>query len=185
MSDASPRKSPLHRAVGEALRVAVEKFPGARLLLDKACDPSAPAQIPLFGSTDLSRRTCLCSVDAAVLDPERRLRLIVEIEESNVKPTQVCGKFLTAAFSEGASYRGHFYAKASSVHFIQVLDTSRLKIHKTSKVGQWTRIEEAIGALPTIGNITEYTMICGHLEQFQLDQPGCQQLFEAVGRALA
>ena len=59
-----------------------------------------------------------------------KVRLIVEIEESDVKPTQVCGKFLCSALSRYYIHEAEGNTPvemSANVAFIQVVDTSGLK----------------------------------------------------------
>jgi hypothetical protein len=104
------------------------------LIRDKACGGNQ--WIPLFLSDAKSRKTELCNVDLLVLK-DNKIRLIVEIEESNVKPTQVCGKFLCSALSRYYIHEaeGNIPVEmGANVAFIQVVDTCDLKIDRTSKL---------------------------------------------------
>ncbi len=47
----------------------------------------------------MSRATEYCNVDL-LLFKDDKIKAIVEIEESNVKPTQISGKLLTSALSK-------------------------------------------------------------------------------------
>ena len=117
---------------------------GYCLIRDEAC--GGDQHIPLFHAIDKSRATEYCNVDLLVLK-DNKIRIIVEIEKSNVKPTQVCGKFLTSAL---ASYYIHNSKSnepiemGESVTFIQVVDTSKLVKDKTSKFEQWKALERSI-----------------------------------------
>jgi hypothetical protein len=75
---------------------------------------------------------------------EGKIKMIVEIEESNVKPTQVCGKFLTSALSKyyiHETQNNQPIEMDEKVTFIQILDTSRLVRGKTKKLKQWKQLE--------------------------------------------
>jgi len=73
-----------------------------------------------------------------------RIKVIFEIEESDVGLTQVFGKFLTSALSSYHISRDNkTYAMDKSVLFLQILDTSKLKSDKTKKVKQWGNIEKS------------------------------------------
>ena len=77
---------------------------------------------------------------------DNKIRVIIEIEESDVKPTQICSKFLSSAL---ASYYIHHsenntpIGMSDSVLFLQILDTSKLE-EKTSKIDQWENLEKSI-----------------------------------------
>lgn len=99
---------PLHLAIGGILEDVHQALPddrraGCALIKDPACvgGPSphyvrVPQNIPLFCSTVRSNPTEYCSVDALVM-LGGTIKVIVEIEESALGPTQVFGKFLTSA----------------------------------------------------------------------------------------
>jgi hypothetical protein len=81
--------------------------------------------------------------------------MIVEIEESNVKPTQICGKFLTSALASyyiHNSKRNEPIGMDGSVTFIQIVDTSKLVKEKTSKFKQWKALEESINRIIPLKN---------------------------------
>lgn len=86
----------------------------------------------LFCSQDKSTKTKYCDVDMLILK-DNKIRVIIEIEEANVKPTQICGKFLVSALSSYYIHRTGNYIpinKNDSVSFIQIVDISKLKKKK-------------------------------------------------------
>jgi hypothetical protein len=90
--------------------------------------------------------------------------MIVEIEESNVKPTQICGKFLTSALSKYYIHdtkRNEPIEMDDSVSFVQIVDTSKLVKDKTSKFKQWKALEESINRTIPIKNsrIVSYKLL--------------------------
>lgn len=95
MSEKTTFEHPVHMAVGECLRSYSKKF-GMTCYLDPACGGST--FLPLF-TDGHSRKTETCKVDALIVR-ENRIKLVVEIEESNIKPTQILGKYLTTAVSK-------------------------------------------------------------------------------------
>jgi hypothetical protein len=119
-------------------------------------------RIPLFYDREKSRETEYCNVDLLVLK-ENKIKAIIEIEESNVKPTQTCGKFLTSAL---ARYYIHENKENEPVEmnnyvaFIQIVDTSKLK-KNSAKPKQWKALERSIqGILPLRNSrITSYMLI--------------------------
>jgi len=110
-----------------------------------------------------SRKTEYCNVDLLVLK-DNKAKMIVEIEESNVKPTQICGKFLTSALSKyyiHDSKRNEPVEMANSVSFIQIVDTSKLVRGKTAKPKQWKALEESINRILPLkdSKITSYRLL--------------------------
>jgi hypothetical protein len=148
----------MHKAIGNIFKNALP--PNYSLIRDKAC--SGKQRIPLFYIAKKSRETEYCNVDLLILK-KNKIRIIVEIEESNVKPTQICGKFLTSALA-------HCYIHNSksnepiemdeSVTFIQIVDASKLVKDRTAKFTQWKTLEESINKIIPLKNskITKYRL---------------------------
>ncbi len=160
------RKHPLHRIVGQC--ISSYRFPSCKIIKDSAC--GGQQNIPLFCSKDKSNRTEYCNVDLLILK-DSKIRVIIEIEETDIKPTQICGKFLTSALS---SYFIHEcknnvpVGMGDSVFFIQVLNTSRLK-EGTVKPDQWRNLEKSIRKiLPIEGSrIRKYKLLYGNVSEFK------------------
>lgn len=149
----------MHETIGDLFEDALP--PNYSLIRDKAC--GGKQRIPLFYTSKKSRETEYCNVDLLILK-ENKISIIVEIEESNVKPTQICGKFLTSAI---ASYYIHDSKRNKpvemdeSVTFIQIVDTSKLMKDKTSKFKQWKAIENSINKIIPLkdSKITMYRLL--------------------------
>ena len=139
------KKHSLHLKMGDLFeKVIKESNSWCKLIRDEAC--GGDQHIPLFVEPKKSRQTEYCNVDLIVLC-NNKIRIIVEIEESNIKPTQVCGKFFTAALSKyfiHESTNDEPIKMDEKVTFIQFLDISKLKRGKTSKIEQWKNIENSI-----------------------------------------
>jgi hypothetical protein len=151
----------IHKRVGKIFQRAISTNPNLTLLQDQAC--GGKQHIPLFFSPKKNRVNEFCNVDLLVLK-DGKIKIIVEIEESNVKPTQVCGKFLTSALAK------YFIHKSKEdkpiemderVTFIQILDTSKLVKGKTKKVDQWKLLEKSIISIMPLKNsrITTYRIL--------------------------
>jgi hypothetical protein len=138
-------KHPLHLEIG---RKIIEKFSGRselKMIRDPACGGSQ--HIPLFRDSKKKRETQYCNVDLLILK-NGKVRVILEIEEADIKPTQICGKFLTSALSRCYIHDkdGGVVDMDASVLFIQFVDTSKLK-DKSLKKDQFNMIEESIRAV--------------------------------------
>jgi hypothetical protein len=122
------------------------------LIADEACGGNQ--RITLFSDSIKSRKTEYCNVDLLVLQ-NNKIKILAEIEESNVKPTQICGKFLASALSKffiHQSLNDEWTGMSSNVAFIQILDNSKLK-ENTSKIKQWKALEKSINdILPIKGS---------------------------------
>jgi len=177
---------PLHKIVGSQIKG--NDFPHCKIKRDPACaDPSSGRyqSLPLFCSDDKKNETEYCNVDMLIIR-EDKVRVIIEIEEADIKPTQICGKFLTSALS---SYFIHESEKDpipmdDSVLFIQVLDTSKLKMSKTSKIKQWKNLEKSINNILPIkgGNIKEYKLFYDNPLEFEKGKSN--ELVNCIKKAL-
>ncbi|RJS72879.1 hypothetical protein CW714_04015 [Methanophagales archaeon] len=173
---------PLHKIVGECINSNV--FPNCKIIKDPAC--GGQQNVPLFCSRDRSNETEYCNVDLLIIK-DNKIRVIIEIEETEVKPTQICGKFLTSALS---SYYIHDsenntpIGMSGSVLFIQILDTSQLK-EKTSKIKQWGNLEKSIKNLLPIGKIRKYKLLYGTIPDFKNRKGNkCAELIACIKEAL-
>ena len=151
------KRHPLHLKIGDIFQLV---FPD-NLIKDTAC--GGDQHIPLFVSADKSRKTEYCNIDLLVLK-DNAVKIIVEIEESNIKPTQVTGTFLTAALSKYYIHRKNKNKRlrmAEDVTFIQFVDTKKLKGDRTSKKEQFSNIEESINWILPLkdSKITHYKIL--------------------------
>lgn len=171
-------KHSFHRLIGDIIS---ENITGEdiRILKDPACEPEGHV-LPLYYSNRKEngdseklknrRERIFTNVDLLILK-ENKIKVIIEIEESNVKPIHIFGKFFAAAFS---SYYFHplegegKIEMADSVLFIQILDTSNLKEGKTAKIEQWENIKKSIQRISPIekSNIDQYKIFYGDEAEF-------------------
>jgi hypothetical protein len=146
----------LHKKIGCLLR---EKFQSGNtdVILDEACDnrESGKQQISLFAGDVKSRKSNLCKVDAMIVEGDS-CKAVIEIEESNLDPTTVCGKYLTTALSSYYLRKGEreIELKESGVFFLQVMDARELTEDKKEKL---QTIAELINA-----------NLCGCVKQYAL-----------------
>jgi len=165
----------LHKIIGKIIKENF-KSEGLQVLLDRAC--RGEQNLPLFSSRTKSRATEMCNVDILIMK-NGKIKVIFEIEESDVKPTQICGKFLTSALS---SYyidkEDNKYPMDNSVLFIQILDTSKLNVDKTSKLKQWAHIEESIqkNILVKESRIQKYKLFSYNKKKFTEKTKEAQEL---------
>lgn len=172
---------PLHLKIGDIFQ---EVFSDS-LVKDTAC--GGDQHIPLFVSTEKSRKTEYCNVDLLVLK-DSTVQVIVEIEESNIKPSQVTGKFLSPALSKYYIHRKTQYnpvRMAEDVTFIQFVDTIKLKGDRTSKIDQFSNIEESINKILPLknSNITRYRLISTNLEKMknQVEVDSLKKYLRSIG----
>lgn len=132
---------PLHQAIGRVLDLCRSSLPAEEqaacvLIKDPACLSGTtphyvrvPQNIPLFCSEEKGNDTEYCNVDALILLADK-IKVIVEIEESALGPTQIFGKFLSSAAARCYIHDadgGNPVYKDDDVLFVQIMDTSSLK----------------------------------------------------------
>ncbi len=177
--------NPLHIGIGKALSEYLGSRENVILLRDAACGGNQRERqhIPLFCNENRSRETEYCNVDLMVLK-DNKIKVIIEIEESNVKPTQVCGKFLTSALSKHYLHHSGQAKMDKSVTFIQILDTSALVNGRTSKISQWDYLAKSINEILPLrshNSIKNYVLLACSLNDFEQKKP---ELFSALDDAL-
>lgn len=147
----------LHMRIADRLEAALSGV--CTVLRDKAC--GGAQHIPLFVGFDKSRATGYCNVDLLIRQGAL-VRGIIEIEESDIKPTQICGKFLTSALATFYEHKndGRLPLGGASLFFVQVVDSSNLKRERTAKFKQFENLQQSIGQLLPLGQspITKYRL---------------------------
>lgn len=159
---------PLHKTIGKLIDQTFSEK--CKIIKDPACETTKGElqNVPLFCSEEKSNKTELCNVDILMLE-NNAIKVIIEIEEANVKPTQICGKYLTSALSHFFIHKSHgIIPMDSNVLFVQILDDSKLE-DISSKPKQWENIEKEICRILPVHNspIKMYKIIGGNKETFQ------------------
>jgi len=159
-------RHPLHKVIGDMIQES--DFPNCTIIKDPACGGNQ--NIPLFCSLVKSNQTEYCNVDLLILK-DNEIRVIVEIEEANITPTKIFGKFLTSALSSYYIHRTQNdvpIGMGNWVSFIQILDMSKLEVDKTAKFNQWEYIENSIQSIVPIKNskIGDYKIFFGDISNF-------------------
>jgi len=147
----------LHKII--AKRLAKQIPESCKLLVDYACGGSQ--RLPLFLDKPKSRKTTCCNVDMLVLQ-NHTIRVIIEIEETDIKPTQVCGKFLTSVLGLYFIHKccdTHIVEKSSDgVLFLQVVYTPNRGM-KSVKYKQLNLIENRIQKILPLNRVTHYKLL--------------------------
>jgi len=135
-------KHPLHREIGEHLANKLKKNDNIKILRDDAC--GGKQKISLFLTNDNTADSRLCQVDMMILK-DNEIKIIIEIEESNIKPVQIFGKLFASTLAKYYIHEteDNVISMADDVCFIQVIDTKDLK-KKSKKPEQLKNIEKAI-----------------------------------------
>ena len=150
---------PLHISVAQEVRKRLD-IKNFELLFDPACDDKEHHQLPLFIGGTKARETRMCCVDILVMQ-DRKVRAIVEIEESGFHPTKICGKFFQAVLANYYIHDSHLNERipfADKVIFFQVLDRSKFPEPVSKKGIQAEIIEKEINRTLPLRQIKEYRL---------------------------
>ena len=97
------------------------------------------------------------------------MKVIIEIEESDIKPVQICGKFLVSALSKYFIHERYGVVEMNdSVLFLQILDSSKLKPDRTFKLEQFKNLEKSIQSVIPLKDscIDNYRIFYGDSSEF-------------------
>ncbi len=147
----------LHKKIGNELETYVKKFSNCRVIKSPEC--GGERKIPLYCSKENGHDTNYCEVDLLILSGDK-IKVIVEIEESDKEPIHIFGKFLASALSPYYIYNSKIYKMDDSVTFIQMIDASKLK-GKSSKCEQFANMKKSIQFIIPVKNskIDRYELI--------------------------
>lgn len=153
---------PLHITIAKI--ILETKMSGCHVILGKDC--GGDQNIQLFCKCEAEMATRFCSVDAIVLK-DGKVVIVIEIEESDIRPAALCGKVLVSALAQHFIHRGKAYPIAPHANFIQVIDTKDLPPN-SSKLPQCQHLIELIRTtLSTSGRDMEYDIFHGDVAEFE------------------
>lgn len=153
----------LHKTIGDILSDA---FPELEIVKDPAC--GGDHLVSLFCNEQKSRETKYADVDMIILK-DGKVKVIIEIEESDIRPVYICGKFLVSALSNYFIHDRHGVIEMDdSVLFLQILDSSKLKNDGTSKLEQFKNLEKSIQSVIPLkdSSIDSYRIFYGDVSEF-------------------
>jgi hypothetical protein len=181
---------PLHESIGKALKSVY----GGYAKLDTACLGASSSEgercrLPLFllekdevgkDLTGVKSERVMCNVDAMIYH-NNQIKVIIEIEEADNKPTQVLGKYLTTAISTHYIAGENAPEPLKDVLFIQIIDTSGLSAnsHKPNKFDIIdAKIKDIANAInDSTGTVSEYQL---HSINGKDDKDGITAVSEAI-----
>ena|ERR1700685_3082045 len=173
---------PLHEAIGDILRSIQLERPELKMLLDNACGGKGQ-QIRLFGDEPVGNSSCLAWVDAAIVFKDE-IKVVIEIEETNVRPLYLCGKVLATALCNYSSRNGRKTLLADSMLFIQVIKEPERRdgAKASAKVQQCEYLEKKINEiLTTVGNrVRKYCFHHGLAQSFAPQAVGAAELRQEI-----
>jgi len=157
-------KHPFHKIIGDIFDKKNFPFKGIKILRDSAC--GGDHTLPLFCYDVRSYATRYACVDLMIIK-EGKIKVIMEIEESNVKPLHLFGKYLASAMAEYYIYGEEKVEMDKSVVFIQILDTSKQK-SKSVRNEQWENVKKSIRSIipVNVSSIKKYKIFHGNQSDF-------------------
>lgn len=165
------KNNPFHRTIGELLGNKIGEY---NTVKDPTCGGNH--KLRLFLSENTREDKC-CDVDL-LLFKDKKVKVIIEIEETGIEPTKVCGKFLASAISHCCitKPKGDLLNMSDSVLFIQIIN--KLGLTSERRIGQFERIEQSINKIiPTlrkrkISKMMKYELFHGGKEDFESKEKG-------------
>ncbi len=180
-------KHELHSVVGDLVANEIE-VNNTEVVRDSAC--GGTQRIPLFLG-EKERGNVLTNVDLMILR-DNKIKVIVEIEESDLTPLHICGKFLAPLLCDKyihSTEENREIGMDTAVMFIQILDKTKLP-EKTKKEEQGKKIEEAINKFVKQDEkfpIKEYKLIYGDADTFTNGDKGnelIRHIMEFLGKKM-
>lgn len=144
-----------HKKIGEVISKNFEDF---SILKDNVC--GGKSLLALCYDSERYKSE-FSEVDMIILK-DNKVKVIFEIEESNVTPTQVCGKVLAAALSNYC-YPNNKQANSGqkdihdSVLFVQILNKDKIR-SGGNKAHQLAHLEKAINEVIQFSKIKKYKL---------------------------
>ena len=145
----------LHQHIGQEIKKIKKK--NLEYRLDKAC--GGQQYVSLFLDSK-DRKNAMCKVDAMLIY-NNQIQVIIEIEESGLNPTKICGKYLASELS-GFYERGDEkkIPFCDNPSFIQIIDITGRIGERYSKKDQAKKIEKKIQEKCKTGKIKQYYIFC-------------------------
>ena len=152
----------LHILIGKIILDA--ELTGCEPILGKDC--GGDQYVQLFCDSRAEMATRFCSVDAVVLK-DGQVKIIIEIEESDIRPVALTGKVIISAQASHYIHQRKSYPIAPRASFIQVIDTKKLS-PESSKLAQCRNLIELIrNTLSASGRNMEYDIFHGDIAEFE------------------
>jgi len=157
-------KHQLHKKMGVRLR-GIFPIDNAEIHFDPAC--GGKQRIPLYMDRRKGRTDALCDVDLLIVK-DKKVKVIIEIEESGFEPTKICGKYLTSALAKSYinAKNDMFKTDENTVLFIEIIGKDKMdknikKAENSVKTDQFKFIEKSINEMiknTKYGCVKEYKM---------------------------
>jgi len=131
-----------HKIIGDILKNdPLLKESGYELILDSACGGNR--NISFFCSNKVSRDTRFAQPDIIIHDGDG-IRVVLEIEHSNIRPVYLMGKFFGNAIGTNFYFEKRFITQKNAL-FIQICDVAKLK-KGNKKEDQFSNIQNQINS---------------------------------------
>lgn len=160
----------LHQAVAKAIDILSAPIDNLEVYFDEACeiDNKPKMRLPFFLTEEAHNDTEITNVDLMILKGEK-VKLVCEIEESDITPTRTYWKIFSAATAKMCKLKDNTrYELNDNGVFIQVLSSKKLNKENSKKISQGINIEMAINDFlkSQCSWIKEYYLIYGEVNDF-------------------
>jgi hypothetical protein len=168
---------PLHEAIGRVLIELEARIPGSQVILSDHC--GGREQIRLYGG-DQPDAPCIVYADAAVVIRDE-IKVVIEVEESNLRPLHLCGKVLGTAVSTYHRGRRGRIPLSDSLLFIQIF-VKESEDEAWSKLAQCHYLENKIREClpPNVNRIKGYYFHYGTAEEYNSDRSHGRELLDEI-----
>jgi hypothetical protein len=166
----------IHKAVGKILLDL--SIPGTEVMLDSAC--GGPTTVPFYGLDHGEGSDHIVEVDAAIVF-KNEIKVVVEIDASDLRPVALCGKVLATAISNHFRLGKVSIPLSDSLLFIQVVQHSADKTN-TSKLRQCKYMAREIKKclVAAKNRITEYSFHYATTEDFAAEARHAHEIRQEI-----
>lgn len=166
----------LHQAVAKAIEIVSDRIADLEVEFDEACEENnkLKKRLPFFLTNEAHNDTEITNVDLMILKGNK-VKLVCEIEESDITPTRTFGKIFSVASAKMSKLKdGTRYNLDQNGVFVQVLSSKKINKDNSKKISQGFNIEKAINELlnSQCSWIKKYYLIYGDVNSFNEGNDG-------------
>ena len=176
-------KHDLHNEVARCFEEII-KTKSTMILVEKDHACGGNKNLPFFLTDEARNDTEITNVDVMIVNTTKKtVKLICEIEESDIKPIRTFGKVFVVIASKMCKLKcGEKYLTDENGIFIQVLSNRGLKKDLSKKPKQGANIEKSINTIIKSNGswIKEYHLIYGEVGEFIPGKVGYREIEKII-----
>ena len=164
------REHPLHLVIGDILG----RLDIGDVLLSPECEYRGTRHVQLFCDKPFTSGCRLCKADAIII-LNGEVKVIIEIEESQIAPVHLCGKAVATALCSHAKVQSRLFPFGNAVLFVQIINSDKFQKEgskrQSSKLPQCDNLQKRLPhVLSQLGKRVEYSIHYGNVTKFQEHQ---------------